>query len=193
MRSRSRRRTAPASAPESVLTAIRHGHVQTLDSLHFLDNALADQCGERGAVRSGLSQHVRFENKPTGVPCRQTGAPSQRGDDRFLRGSTLRARPHQVRRGGGSIALCAALETATDPVDRHTAPACSSAGTIEVRLLPSADRAASISSLPWSASSVSSRRWAGVNWLRSQTLSVDRTEGRARCEAPGGRKRESAP
>ena len=92
----------------SVLTAIRHGHMQTLDSLHFLDNALADQCGERGAVRSGLTQDVRFENEPTGVPGRETGAPSQRGDDRFLRGSATQRGRIGLVDGGESTALCAA-------------------------------------------------------------------------------------
>src|SRR5215207_6738339 len=71
----------------SVMASIRHGQMQTLDALNFLDHAFADERGERGAVRSRLTQNVRLGNESIGVPGRDASAPPQRGDDSLLRGS----------------------------------------------------------------------------------------------------------
>src|SRR5215212_4769763 len=73
----------------SVMAPIRHGKMQTLDSLHFLDHAFTDERGERGPVRSRLTQNVPLGNETIGIPGRDTSAPPQRGDDRLLRGSVV--------------------------------------------------------------------------------------------------------
>src|SRR5918994_5477984 len=73
----------------SVRACIRRGQMQTLDALDFLDHAFAEEGGERGAVRSRLTQNVRLGNESIDVPSRDTSAPPQRGDDRLLRRSAM--------------------------------------------------------------------------------------------------------
>ena len=104
---------------DSVVAPIRHGQMQTLDSLDFLDHALADQRGERGAVRSGLTQNVRLGNESSGVPGRDTSAPPQRGDDRLLRGSAAQRGRIRIVAEANPALFARLRQAITDAIDRR--------------------------------------------------------------------------
>ena len=98
---------------------MRHRKLKTLDALLFLDNALAHQCRERGAVRSGLTQNVRLRYEPIGIPTRQPPAPSQRGDDRLLRGSATQRRRIGLAEEANPPLFARLRQVTTDAVDRR--------------------------------------------------------------------------